>query len=173
MKKTLVALTSFLFIGCSSVSGSRNSLYNLHDADKSRLTFPIRVNYDLSVESLVLNGWYIWKDTRITTENFPSIRKGEVDLVIELVHFDKVLAPDEVLMELDVMGYRPAEILELLAFGEKYPEIPKRFPVVAHGSVWRDWHGHNRVPYLDRYGTDLNSFDEKWDKRFRFAAVRK
>jgi hypothetical protein len=45
------------------------------------------------------------------------------------------------------MGYRPAELSELLAFGENYPEVQRKFPVIAFGSIWRRWDAR-QVPYL-------------------------
>ena len=140
-------------------------------------TFPLKVNYDLSVESLVTHGKYDWKNDSITTKNFPTTRKGEADLVLELIHFNKVLTSEEALRELDKTGYRPAELHELLAFGEKYPDIQRQFPVIALGSVWRDWGGARFVPFLGRYG-DVRSlflryFGHEWGEFCRFAAVRK
>lgn len=54
-------------------------------------SFPLKVNYDLSVESLAAHGKYDWKNDSITAKNFPTTRKGEANLVLELVHFNKVL----------------------------------------------------------------------------------
>ena len=140
-------------------------------------TFPLRVNYDLSVESLVINGKYDWKNDAITGKNFPTTRKGEVDLVLELVHFNKVLTSEEVLKELDKMGYRPAELHELLTFGEKYPDIQRQFPVFALGSLLRLWDDDRHVPCLLRFGGGrdlyLRYFSVRWGEDCRFAAVRK
>lgn len=144
---------------------------------ESDIAFPLKVNYDLSVESLVAHGKYDWKNDNITTNNFPTVRKGEANLVLELVHFNKVLTSEEVLKELDKMGYRPAELHELLSFGEKYPDIQRQFTVFALGSLWRYWNGDRLVPYLRRCGggrgLDLSYFSYGWGGRCRFAAVRK
>ena len=70
------------------------------------------------------------------------------------------------------MGYRPAELHELLAFGEKYKEIQREFPIVAL-TVLRNrcvlsLSGDNSRRYL-------NLFVEEHDcgENCRFAAVRK
>ncbi|MBI4991662.1 MAG: hypothetical protein HZB99_00390 [Candidatus Harrisonbacteria bacterium] len=146
-------------------------------------TFPISVNYDLSVESMVAMGKYDGQNYNFTTKNFPTIRKGEVDLVLGLVHFNGVLTSEEALKELDKMGYRPAELRELLVFGAKYSDIWNQFPpvvsVVALGSVWLDPNArrnHYKVPYLlmgsgGRY-MEFNCFDCRWHEGCRFLAVR-
>ena len=72
------------------------------------------------------------------------------------------------------MGYRPAELHELLVFGEKYQEIQREFPILALGSVFR-----NRCVVLglngDKTRRYLNLFVEEHDcaENCRFAAVRK
>lgn len=142
-------------------------------------TFPLKVNYDLSVESLVVYGKYKWKNDDITTNNFPTIRKGETDIILELVYFNEVLTSDEALKELDKLGYRPAEIQEILTFGEKYPDIQRYLPVIALGSVWRDLSGNRFIPYLHRDDDnerflDLYHFNnDRWHELQPFAAVRK
>ena len=139
-------------------------------------SFSVTVNYDLSVESMVAHGKYDWKDDNITTKNFPTTRKGEANLVLELVHFNKALTSEEVLKELDKRGLRPAELHELLAFGEKYPDIQRQLPVIALGSVWQYWDGDRYVPYLRDGGErdlDLYWIDYGWGEDCRFAAVRK
>lgn len=145
-------------------------------ADVSVSSFSVRVNCDLSVESLVAHGKYDWKNDDIASKNFPTTRKGEADLVLELVRFNKVLTSEEVLKELDKLGYRPAELHELLAFGEKYSDIQRQFPVIALGSVWQYW-GGRYVPCLYGVGDErrlgLSYFSGRWGEHCRFAAVRK
>jgi hypothetical protein len=66
---------------------------------------------------------------------------------------------------------------ELLAFGEKYPDVQREFPVVALGSAWRDSVGNRHVPYLVRHAGRrllyLYWLGCEWDSGYRFAAVRK
>ncbi len=138
--------------------------------------FSVNINYDLSVESLVINGKYDWKDDNITNENFPTARKGEVDLVLELVHFNEVLTSEEVLEVLDEMGYRPAELYELLAVGAQYPEEQKKNPIVALSSDGQRLASECH-PYLwiGVRGRELRChwFGSKWGEDFRFLAVSK
>jgi hypothetical protein len=137
--------------------------------------YPLRVDYGRSVEEGVKAGRYDLVNPHITSHNFPTKRKGVVEIRVELVHFDIYISTDEVLHEFNWMGYRPADLRELLAFGENYPEVQRKFPVVALGSVWRRWDGH-RVPYLLGCGSlrylGLGT-DYSWFRLYRFAAVRK
>lgn len=139
--------------------------------------YPVVVNYEMSVEDAVKLGWYDWANDNITSRNFQTKRMGTVDLMVELIHFDKVISTSEALRELNKMGMRPAELHELLAFGEKHPDIQREFPVIALGAVWQGSGGGRIVPCLDGDGSgrrlllSLVVFD--WSGICRFAAVRK
>jgi len=135
------------------------------------------VDYGKSVEEMVKLGRYDWSSNNITSEHFPTKRIGKTEIVVDLVHFNRRIGTDEALKELDRMGYRPAELYELLAFGEKYPEIQRGFPVIALGSVWRSSGGNRYVPCLGGSGfrryLDLHWIEGGWGGLYRFAAVRK
>jgi hypothetical protein len=139
--------------------------------------FLVTVNYDLSVKDAIAAGKYDRKNADITDKHFPSKRKGTADTEIILVKFDKDMTSEDVLRELDKQGLRAAELPELLAFGEKYPDVQREFPIVALGSVWKASRGLRRVPYLDgdagKRGLNLFWFVDGWSSRCRFAAVRK
>lgn len=143
-------------------------------------TYPLIVDYGRSVEDAVKLGRYGWASGDINTCNFPTKRKEREktpDVAMELVHFNRVVSTDEALRELDRMGYRPAKLRELLAFGEKYPEVQREFPVVALGSsVWLNRFDERYFPCLDRIGSrrhlDLHRLEDNWLGLCRFAAVR-
>ena len=140
-------------------------------------TYPVTVNYDLSVEDAVKLGLYDWANSDIAGKNFPTKRTGKVEVVVELIHLNKVISTKDALREHDMMGYRPAELHELLVFGEKYPDVQRKFPIVALGSVWQSRSGDRSVPYLDGDGSErillLYWFEIDWRGIYRFAAVRK
>lgn len=141
--------------------------------------YSLPVNYGMSVEDAVKLGRYYWANPDITSRNFPTKRTGtaEIVIVVEFIHFDRMLSTAEALRELDRMGYRPAELHELLAFGEKYPDVQCKFPIVALGSIWQDRDGYRYASYLyvDGLKRSLNLFLIKndWHDLYRFAAVRK
>jgi len=146
-------------------------------ASKRRDTFPVAVNYDLSVEDAIRAGDYQAVHAEITSKNFPSTRKGQAELEIILVRFDHRMTSADVVRELEGEGLRAAELPEFLAFGAKYPDVQRKFSVVGLGSVWQDRKGYRNVPCLytaseGRY-LDLHWWDDGWYSYSRFAAIRK
>ncbi|MBU6142299.1 hypothetical protein KGO95_04310 [Patescibacteria group bacterium] len=152
--------------------------------------FPLIVDYDLSVESLIAHrGYYLYSPKKrvgidsITSKNFPTTRKGKASLTVEIVNFRKTLRDalrtDEVFKGLDEMGYRPAELHELLALAVKYPIVHECYPdVVALGSVWRSWFCNRSVMCLThqgiRRGLTLARFDSWWRNSYsNFAVVHR
>ena len=146
-------------------------------ASKRRDTFPVAVNYDLSVEEAIQAGDYQAVHSEITSKNFPSTRRGQAEMEIMLVRFDHRMTSADVVRELEGEGLRAAELPEFLAFGAKYPDVQRKFSVVGLGSVWQDRKGYRNVPCLytaseGRY-LDLHWWDDGWYSYSRFAAVRK
>jgi hypothetical protein len=143
-------------------------------------TYLLSVDYGRSVKDGVIAGYY---DGRIDADivyaaNFPTEREGTAEVEMKLIHFDRDISTEEVLRELDRMGYRPADIYELLALGEKYRGVQWGVTVVALGSVWFDGKCHY-VPFIS-FGNEgrylgLCPFKCNWHKegRERFAAVKK
>lgn len=140
-------------------------------------TFPVTVDYSKTLEQMIADGKYDWENPGINAKNFPMEGKGTSTANIELVHFNRNVDSNGVLRELDNMGLRPATLPELLAFGAKYPEKQREFPIVAHGSVWRYSRGRRIVAYLscdgDGRGLNLDRLENGWYAGCRFAAVRK
>ena len=140
-------------------------------------TYPLSVNYGMSVEDAVALGRYDWANSDITSKSFSTKRTGKAELTIELVHFNRAISTEDALRELDRMGMRSAELHKLLAFGEKYPDVQREFPIVALGSVRQGRDGHRFVPCLDGNGSGrdlrLHWIEGDWSDFYRFAAVRK
>lgn len=146
-------------------------------ASRARETFPVTVNYDLSVEEAVTAGEYQGVNSAITSKNFPSSYRGQAQLLIQLIRFDRRMTSENVLEELERESLRPAALPEFLAFGATYPEVQRKFSVVGLGSVWCDRKGYRNVPCLytaseGRY-LDLHWWDDGWYSYSRFAAFRK
>jgi len=135
------------------------------------------VNYDLPVEEAIQAGDYQAVHAVIGSKNFPSTKRGQVEVEIVLVRFDRRMASEDVVRELAEEGLRAAELHEFRAFGAKYPEVQRKCSVVGLGSVWRDRKKYRNVPCLytaseGRY-LDLRWWDDAWYSYSRFAAVRK
>jgi len=146
-------------------------------ARKPRDTFPVTVNYDLSLEEAIGAGNYQAVHQDINARNFPSTRTGQAALDIVLVRFEHRMRSEDVLQELEKEGLRAAELAEFLAFGAKYPDVQRKFSVAGLGSVWQDRKGYRNVPCLyeaseGRY-LDLHWWDDGWYSYTRFAALQK
>lgn len=144
---------------------------------KTRSAFHLLVNHDRSVEDGVRAGHYDWSNSNITSSHFPSNRKGSEEVDVHLVHFNQVMSTDQVLAELDKVGLKPADHNHALAFGEKFPDVQRQFPIVFLGSSWRGPVGGHDCVCLDRDGAGrglgLRWIDGDWGGRCRFAAVSK
>ncbi len=144
---------------------------------RAKNLFALSINYTRSVEDGIKAGKYDWANSDITPGHFPSEESGTKEVSVELIHFGKDKTTDEVLSELDKTGMRPTTLKELLALGEKYPDLQREFPIIALGSVWQNPGGDRSCAYLggsdsDR-GLDLGWLGSRWGGRCRFAAVRK
>lgn len=135
------------------------------------------VNYDLSVEDAVKLGRYGWVDDRINSSNFPIKRKGTAYIIIEFIGFNKVISTKNALRRLDRMDMRPIDLHELLAFGEKHPNVQLKSPIVALGSVRQNRNGDRSFPRLDDNGSwrfmALHNAGHDWPRFIHFAAVRR
>ncbi len=148
-------------------------------AGSPAVVYPITIDYGLSLVEMIKVGHYDWVNNSITAENFSIAGAGEgtVDLEVQLVHFKRYIESDEAIKKMDGMGLRSLTLPELLAFGAKFPEVQREFPIIALGTVWQRHDGTRGVPAL--WGDDrrrylyLGWFDRRWDDGFRFAAVRK
>ena len=137
------------------------------------------VDYSMSLSDMIKVGKYDRVNGNITAENFPINGSDKVEVSFELVHLNKPASSEEVLLHMEKNNLRPVNLEELLAFGAKYPEIQREFPICALGSSLDDRGSSRCVPCL--YGNDsgrdlgLYWFDDCWsdDYHYRFLAVRK
>ena len=138
--------------------------------------FKVAVNYARPLMEMIRAGKYDYVNSDIIAKHFPVKGKDILPVELELVHLNKYISSDDAIAEIKQRGFRPAKIEELLAFGEKYPEEQRKYPIVALGSVWRSWRGIRDVPYLggrgDGRGLSLDCFGYDWDEDFRFLVVR-
>lgn len=141
------------------------------------ISFTVTVDYAKTVEEMVAAGKYDWKNRDITSKNFP-VKAGESGPVeVYLIHFDRRMSSDDAIKEMDRMGFRPAELPYLLAFGAKNPDEQRKYPILALGSVWRYSYGRRFVPELWSGGSgrhlSLGWFEGGWHQHDRFLALRK
>jgi hypothetical protein len=135
------------------------------------------IDYDLSLAEMIAVGKYEWTNSEITAERFPVKGKGQVNINFTVKHFARSISTETALKELDEQGLRPATIEELLAFGVKYPNEQRKYPIVALGSVGLNSHGHRVVAFLSEDDSKRRLFlyygGSGWVGCYRFLAVGK
>ena len=140
-------------------------------------TLRIVVDYSLLLEQMIAAGKYDWSNSDITAKRFPLKGSGKVELEPKLFYFGQDMSSEKVIAEMDKEGFRPCTIEELLAIGEQHPELQRKFPLVALGSVAKIGGDRRSVACLDRVGSgrrlDLLWFGGGWTDVCRFPAVRK
>lgn len=143
----------------------------------TKFVYDIVVDYNQSLADMIKAGKYDLVDSYINAKRFPLKGKGKHELNATLFHFNRYIKSDDAIAEMDRQGYRPGRIEELLALGEKYPDLQKEFSIVALGSVWRIRPNDHCVPSLlwDESGRNLGivSFNDGWGAYWRFLAFRK
>lgn len=107
----------------------------------SSLIFELEVNYDLSLEDLIRNGNFDYVEGSIA--NHPLKRRPSGLIEFHLLNFrgQKTLSWVEIISKLQDRGLRPAELIELLTFGAKFPDVQKYFSIYAMGSTTLSTHG--------------------------------
>lgn len=140
-------------------------------------SFNITVDYSHSLEEMIKSGGYDYINSYIIEKNFSLNGRGIHKFSAVIFHFENVsMSPDAIIVEMNKRGYRPAKIEELLAVGKNHPNIQRKFPIVAMGSIWKRTLVRRRVSYLG--GSDENRilsiyrFNVGWRSVYRFLAVR-
>ena len=143
-----------------------------------RDTFRLTINHDRSVEDGIRDGHYDWVNPNITSSTFPSTKRGVEEVGVHLIRFNRRMDTKQVLAEVDRMGYKPADHQHALAFGEKYPDIQRQFPIAFLGSFWQDpgrWCRSCVCLGRDNVGRSLNLYwlVGDWGGSWRFAVLSK
>lgn len=143
-------------------------------------TFVISVDYSRSLQKMIEAGKYGWTNQDITPERFPISGGGVVEFEAKVLSFQKYASSESVVEAIKKLGpentWEPARIEQLLALGEKYPNMQREFPIVALGSAC-ELRGERRMSYLGRdvagRNLDLRWWNGSWNTCCRFLAVRK
>lgn len=98
-------------------------------------TLLLVVNYSRSIEDSVKAGCYNRTATDITDVNFPSTETGEREVETAMFQFGCTMSSKAIEAEMDKVGYRPATMKELLAYGEKNPNEQRKSSIIGLGSV--------------------------------------
>ena len=141
-------------------------------------TYPVFIDSKKTVEQMVADGHYDWSNSNINSSNFFVPNGGQTKSILRLIRFGREITTGEALVELEQQGFRPASLSELLAFGAKFPDLQKKFKVVALGAVWIDSNNYSQAAFLgsfgDKRGLGLSQYrGGYWHAGFRFLAVKK
>jgi len=98
---------------------------------KAAETYPITVNYAMTLEQMIVAGKYDREHYAINSKNFVIKGEGKPELKPQLIHFNYDISSDVAEAKLDKLDLRPANLEELLAFGATYRDLQKKFPIVA------------------------------------------
>ncbi|GEM_PF-2271651 len=140
--------------------------------------------------SAIQAGSYDYAHSSINSTNFPdseskkyipsSQQQSEIQTQLTLFNFQGcVITSEEALKRMDSLGYRPANLYELLAIGAKEKDLQRQFPMVSLGSSWLDSVGRRNVPSLLSDGAERKLYlywgapSREWRDDWRFGAVRK
>lgn len=144
--------------------------------------FWLTMNQYKTTEEAVAAGKYDHTNPSINSLNFPLRRpriKGSREIV--LLEFDYDPDPEQVFAEAKKQGLKSPDYEDVFDFGEQFPKVQRKFPVVFLHEPWRNPHGYLHG-YLDVMvlgsdssgrNLDLYSFRRRWDRCCRFAFVCK
>ena len=149
-------------------------------------TYEVIVDNNRSPGEMIKAGDYDLVDKSIEEKCFSLKGKGKERVEIVLFHFDYRVSAEEVIAEMRMKGFRPANAAELLALGEAYPDLQREAAIIAPGPGWHFPGRYRVVSRLDTagsfgYGRGLyldwfDKFDyKKWGGGthcYLFAAVR-
>jgi len=140
-------------------------------------TFNVMVDETKTVEEAAETGMFTWLYPGIISEHFPKPVGGvKKEREIVLFHFNIMngFSSEEVISLMNRMGYKPATVWDLIALAVREPNLQKKYPIVALGSVCQ-FEGFRRVACLDNVTEGrilgLKQFDNTWNVLNRFIAV--
>lgn len=141
----------------------------------------LSVDYNKSLDQMISAGNYDCKNDDLNAKNFPVKGEGVQWFEFDLVDPKKDISSGGALKLLQkdsdpANPWMPAQTEHLLALGAAFPDLQRKNPIVALGSV-AEVDGRRRVPCLYEVGSRrdlyLRSFGYDWSSGFRFLRVRK
>lgn len=149
----------------------------------SRRQFQLEIYYTRPLHQAIVAGGYDVVNNDINSENFPTDSGGVETKAIHqgrLFCLHRGASAEEIIVEMDKEGYRPAILMELLVFGATNPGLQEIFLIIALGSTWKDNLGGYYFPCLNssrsgRSGRrlDLHLSVFIWMPKTRFLGVKK
>jgi hypothetical protein len=148
----------------------------LSDLTAKTESFAVTVDYTKSIAEMIKAGKYHHVDRNIKDMDIPVNEEGKVGVEILIIDFRCRTFTLPIFQQwMDDFNLRAATLPELLALGETFPEVQKRYPIVAFGTIWQE----ATVPCLHAEGNKrelleaIYSRTREWNRGYRFAFVRK
>lgn len=106
---------------------------------KEEETYYLEIDPKENPKELILKGNYDWQNDDIN-DKFSFNKEYRVTAKI----FDYEGNTDEAIQTMRSEGFQPATAFELLAFGATYPEVQRKFPIMALGTVYTSYMDNSR-----------------------------
>lgn len=134
-------------------------------------------NHSRGLSEMIRLGCYEVVSPNFRPENFDVVGADRKRIEVNLVFVGIKISSSEIVGEMMIKHLKPAKLEHLLAFGVKYPEKQKLFPIVALGTVWTDPCGQRYVPVLSSTADGKRSLGlglerYHWEDYCRFLAYR-
>ncbi len=137
--------------------------------------FLLSIDYRLTIAQMAAAARVYSSD--INEATFPHRCEGEVVVTVELMKFEQETETPMALANIGAQGYRPGTMAEMLCLAEQHPNVVRRFPVVALGSVCRDTYGRAYCGHIHRpFGESIlhvSDYLNKWREACCFLVVKK
>jgi len=142
----------------------------------------VSVDRDRTITNGVIAGKYSHVHPEINDDNFFGLGSGRSDVEIFLLHFGKRMNLKEFLHEFPEQEFAIADLQELLAIGEQFPDLQRKFPIHApvplvYETSWWLGMGFWLIPFIScvrgARWISLDWIEFGWTKETRFAAVRR
>lgn len=141
--------------------------------------WPVHAHFD-NLSAAIAAGRYDYVDPSITAANL-CIEDAPITINAQLVLYTPSRNITSKAAVWDMrrrlgLHIEQDQIWELLAFGEKYPDVQRSLACVALGSVCVDAGGGRDVPWIDRWDAKrrlcLGYWFDGWNPHYRFLAAR-
>jgi len=138
----------------------------------------LSVDYSRTLEAMITACGYYWWNSDITAKRFLVRGEGIEQSEAKIFIVDRNMSSALIVEMIKAAGWDPSKVEHLIAFGEKYPEEQRKYPIIALGSVAKIG-GYLGAPRLYWAGTGRSlglywwDVDCSWNVGHRFLAVRK
>lgn len=140
----------------------------------------LNVDYRLTFKQMFAACNFSSSEPIVRERNFPipvDLNRRFETLTVKLFHFNRSVHAEDAVFTMEKNGYRPAKIAELFAFSKTYPDLQKKFPIIALGSITEDRNGNHCSPFISG-SRKTNQIGVFWNGSgcypfCRFLAVKK